>query len=79
MNQIKAKPLMPLSDFRNEIEQLYNELRFGCGDGGCTIKQPTGMHTNGGCRCKPRDFSRTLLWLAEEMENYGYKYFPRQD
>jgi len=23
----------------------------GCGDGGCAVIQPTGMHTNGGCRC----------------------------
>lgn len=23
----------------------------GCMDGGCVILQPTGQHTNGGCRC----------------------------
>jgi hypothetical protein len=23
----------------------------GCGDGNCVILRPTGMHTNGGCRC----------------------------
>jgi hypothetical protein len=23
----------------------------GCSDGGCVIKRPKGMHTNGGCRC----------------------------
>jgi hypothetical protein len=22
-----------------------------CGDGGCIIVKPKGMHTNGGCRC----------------------------
>jgi hypothetical protein len=22
-----------------------------CGDGGCLVKRPVGMHTNGGCRC----------------------------
>lgn len=22
-----------------------------CGDGGCVIVRPKGMHTNGGCRC----------------------------
>lgn len=22
-----------------------------CGDGGCIVKRPQGMHTNGGCRC----------------------------
>jgi len=24
---------------------------LGCSDGGCVIDPPTGMHTNGGCRC----------------------------
>jgi len=23
----------------------------GCTDGGCLVKRPTGMHTNGGCKC----------------------------
>ena len=23
----------------------------GCSDGGCVIKRPIGMHTNGGCKC----------------------------
>jgi hypothetical protein len=23
----------------------------GCTDGGCVIRPPKGMHTNGGCRC----------------------------
>jgi hypothetical protein len=27
----------------------------GCTDGGCVIKRPTGMHTNGGCKC-PKDY-----------------------
>ena len=32
----------------------YQRLRDGvggCTDGGCVIKRPTGMHTNGGCKC----------------------------
>lgn len=31
----------------------------GCGDNSCLVKKPTGMGTNGGCRCtqhvKPED------------------------
>jgi hypothetical protein len=33
---------------------LYDEMMNhlgGCTDGGCVIKRPTGMHTNGGCKC----------------------------
>ena len=32
----------------------YDELTGsiqGCTDGGCLIRKPEGMHTNGGCRC----------------------------
>ena len=32
----------------------YQRLRDGiggCTDGGCVVKRPTGMHTNGGCKC----------------------------
>lgn len=25
---------------------------YGCTDGNCIIKRPTGMHTNGGCQCE---------------------------
>lgn len=24
---------------------------LGCGDSGCSVEKPTGMATNGGCRC----------------------------
>jgi hypothetical protein len=32
----------------------YDRMRDGvggCSDGGCVIKTPVGMHTNGGCKC----------------------------
>ncbi len=25
--------------------------KYGCGDGGCVMGHPGGMHTNGGCNC----------------------------
>ena len=31
-------------------DDMMNRLG-GCSDGGCVIKRPKGMHTNGGCRC----------------------------
>jgi hypothetical protein len=31
-------------------DELMASLR-GCTDGGCVIRKPKGMHTNGGCRC----------------------------
>lgn len=43
--------------FRAGIEAVLNALDErltligGCGDGGCLVMPPKGMHTNGGCRC----------------------------
>ncbi len=34
----------------------------GCGDGGCEVAQPTGQHTNGGCRCNESTLRRALRW-----------------
>lgn len=27
------------------------DILGGCTDGGCVVKKPKGMHTNGGCKC----------------------------
>jgi hypothetical protein len=32
---------------RGVMEREY----LGCGDGGCVVEKPRGMHTNGGCHC----------------------------
>jgi len=39
-----------------------------CGDGGCIVLKPKGMHTNGGCRCSRSAF--TMQRLA-----YGHRRF----
>ena len=46
-----------MSSFNDGIEAALNALDErltligGCGDGGCLVMPPKGMHTNGGCRC----------------------------
>ncbi|MFY4709947.1 hypothetical protein [Burkholderia glumae] len=42
-----------LSDALAKFDAMMAHLG-GCTDGGCVIKRPAGMHTNGGCRC-PQD------------------------
>lgn len=42
----------------------------GCGDGGCVVVKPIGMHTNGGCRCmrdqiKSQRFARAANKFAQ--------------
>ncbi len=34
----------------------------GCCDGSCVVARPSGMHTNGGCRCDERRLRRALQW-----------------
>jgi hypothetical protein len=58
----------------NELRVLMDEFyeAAGCGDNSCRYVKPTGMGTNGGCRCWDRhivqlrarriiDFVRTLV------------------
>lgn len=61
---------LALADF---LADLANQIRNGCSDGGCTIKQmngtkPGGQHTNGGCRCGKRWAVDDLLRCAEIAE-----------
>lgn len=46
----------------------------GCTDGGCVIVRPTGMHTNGGCKCwqdkmKAQRMMRAAYQLSEAIRN----------
>lgn len=44
----------------------------GCGDNSCRFKKPTGMATNGGCRCKDKPFVMSAfaeLYKALKEEN----------
>lgn len=40
----------------NEELLVYIKKLDGCGDGGCVIRRPSGMHTNGGCHCYENSF-----------------------
>ncbi|WP_348814314.1 hypothetical protein NFG57_11050 [Halomonas sp. H10-59] len=33
----------------------------GCTDGGCVVKKPDGMHTNGGCQCIKHQTASTIV------------------
>jgi Uncharacterized protein conserved in bacteria len=40
----------------------------GCTDGGCLIVRPTGMHTNGGCKCpEDKTKARRLLQAGQQL------------
>jgi len=34
----------------------------GCGDNSCLVKKPSGMATNGGCRCMENRGRNQQLW-----------------
>jgi hypothetical protein len=50
-------------------DQLMESVH-GCTDGGCLIRAPKGMHTNGGCRCN-RDSMKTqrVLYAAKQLRD----------
>lgn len=62
---------MKLTEFRTELENLLGRARRGCGDGACQVDPKTGLVTNGGCRCRPRDFADALRGLADLVERDG--------
>ncbi|HGF4014085.1 hypothetical protein JAO10_31260 [Burkholderia contaminans] len=40
----------------------------GCTDGGCVIRAPEGMHTNGGCRCTRAEHKmRRAMYASQEL------------
>lgn len=46
---------------------MYDSMRDGiggCTDGGCVIKRPTGMRTNGGCKCATDKYKAQRMMYA---------------
>lgn len=54
-------------DMKPEIEALAKRLQElgGCGNGGCVVWEPLGMHTNAGCKC-----SRDPMLMNRVMHAY---------
>lgn len=56
------------------LRYLLGKAENGCGDHSCSARPAGqgGQRTNGGCRCKPSDFTDNLLHLASNLdETYG--------
>ena len=45
----------------------------GCGDASCVVERPTGMTTNGGCRCGRRALRAALQRARKELAERGSK------
>lgn len=43
--------LQQLNDLLEELDGYLLGAGLGCGNGGCIVLKPRGMHTNGGCKC----------------------------
>lgn len=58
-----------IKDALSRYESMRDSVG-GCGDGSCLIKKPSGMATNGGCRCT-RDYLKTqrMMMAAQELFN----------
>ncbi|MDT6962881.1 hypothetical protein QTN24_15380 [Cupriavidus sp. SZY C1] len=58
------------ADLRDALRD-YETMRDtvgGCTDGGCLVKKPTGMHTNGGCKCHKDPLKATrMMWAGSKL------------
>lgn len=58
-----------IAALRAEIDEErradHAQTSHGCGDNSCLVARPTGMATNGGCRCG-RGALKTALWRMRE-------------
>lgn len=70
-------PLCPCRERVAELEGALTECRFivdqiakipGCGDNSCRFVRPTGMATNGGCRCMAGRSSPIGSYLASLLD-----------
>lgn len=68
-----TEPEYKLQDLQEDIQTLADQLKNGCRDGGCVIKKPSGMHTNAGCRCTPRQIQDRMLELASMIDRMKTK------
>lgn len=65
----------------DERRRAPGDLPFvGCGDNSCVIVTPSGMATNGGCRCEARElrfalqhFKRRIAFLEETVRELRVK------
>ncbi|MBJ9694144.1 hypothetical protein [Burkholderia cenocepacia] len=69
-------------DMLTAAAKRYDELMGsvqGCSDGGCLIRKPQGMHTNGGCRC-PRDGMKMqrVAYAAQELRKAVESYLKEK-
>jgi hypothetical protein len=62
---------MTPSSIASQLEYLARRLRHGCGNAGCQIKPPEGLHTNSACHCQPTKFASQFLGLWLECEEQG--------
>lgn len=53
------------------VQELIEEAKkLGCGDSSCRFIKPTGMHTNGGCRCfdsRRTHLDRHPTWILYQL------------
>jgi hypothetical protein len=69
-NEIDAAILVAWKAALDSVKarQPHEVTGLGCGDGGCVIATPRGMHTNGGCHCEERALRRAVLIYRAECD-----------
>lgn len=61
-----AQARKTLTDALAEYDKVRDHVaeQVGCFDGGCLVKRPKGMHTNGGCKCSKNSLAAQRMMYA---------------
>lgn len=64
-----------MADLEKKIHDIYKQVEsvaielddLSCGDNSCNFTRPSGMATNGGCRCLSRDLTAQEKRFAQRV------------
>ncbi len=62
MNAILQKQLDKIAENPGDMTTT------GCGDNSCVVSKPSGMATNGGCRCEARKLRMAMMYWRRKSE-----------
>jgi hypothetical protein len=54
------------------MRQNPEDIPFLACDNSCIVAHPTGMATNGGCRCEERQLRRAVMWWRTKAQYLQY-------
>lgn len=70
VEELLQKQRQDIASALAEYDKLRDAMsaQSGCRDGGCLVKRPQGMHTNGGCKChRDQIVSQRMMYAGQRL------------